>query len=502
MQDKLKYYMKAGYAGLNVVTHEEQRAERVISDAAKELGFGLFAWSVTNGLVRVEDDGAIADTQEPMAMLEAVKALPKRTVIVLRDFHLFLEDKNPVLMRKLKDTLMAGKTSNKPLVIVSCRACLPKELEKEITLIEFSLPDAEELRPVLQNIAESAGITLNGNTEEILRAAGGCTTTEAENAFALSVAQKNDIVPAIVYREKCQTVKKNGVLEVIESDIGAKDIGGLQCLVEWVKQRKGAFTKEARAYGLPMPKGFLTIGIPGCGKSLLAKATANVLGVPLLRLDAGRIYGSLVGESESNIRSVITVAEAVAPCVLFIDEMEKALAGSKSSGSTDGGTTSRVFGTILQWMNDKTKPVFVCATANDISGMPPELLRKGRWDEIWFVDLPNDEERDEIWKIHIAKNRMGNSRKPKNFDIGKLVEATIGWTGSEIEALFVESLFFAFDKGKEPTTDMMIDLSKRTVPLSKTMGTQIEQLRDWCKNRARLASEPVSTAKAARSIVK
>ena len=266
-------------------------------------------------------------------------------------------------------------------------------------------------------------------------------------------------------------------------------------------KRRRAFTAEARKYGLPIPKGELTIGIPGCGKSLGARATARVLGVPLLRLDASKLFGSLVGESERNLRAAIATAEAIAPCVLWIDEIEKGFSGGKSSGSTDGGTSARVLGTFLQWLQDKSAAVYLYATANDVSQLPPEFLRKGRWDEIWFVDLPTVAERVAIWKIQIAKY----GRQPADFDCEMLARMTDGFTGAEIEALFREALFAAFDGDKlnppEPTDLLVSQLSSQVVPLSKMMSAEVDALREWANGRARRASATdIHPAKGRRKI--
>ncbi len=254
------------------------------------------------------------------------------------------------------------------------------------------------------------------------------TTTEAENAGALSVVETGRLNAPVIAREKAQAVKKNGLLELVEAQESLDSIGGLDVLKEWLLKRREAFTPRAMEYGLPTPKGVLMLGIPGCGKSLTAKATASVFGVPLLRLDAGRIFAGLVGQSESNLRSVIQTAEAIAPCVLWLDELEKGLSGSKSSGSTDGGTSARVFGSLLSWMQEKKSPVFIVATANDVSQLPPELLRVGRWDQLFFIDLPTREEREVIWPLQIAKY----GREPETFDLPQLARATEGFTGSEI----------------------------------------------------------------------
>jgi SpoVK/Ycf46/Vps4 family AAA+-type ATPase len=320
----------------------------------------------------------------------------------------------------------------------------------------------------------------------LIDAARGLTTTEAEDAFALSVVECGELNPVVIAREKAQAVKKNGLLELIETGESLASIGGLDLLKDWLLKRREAFTPRAKQYGLPMPKGVLMLGIPGCGKSLTAKATASVFGVPLLRLDAGRIFAGLVGQSESNLRAVIQTAEAIAPCVLWIDELEKGFAGSRSSGSTDGGTSSRVFGSFISWMQEKRSPVFIVATANDVSQLPPEMLRKGRWDELFFVDLPTREEREAIWNIQIAKF----NRDAGGFDIRQLAKATDSFTGSEIEQVFIEALYRAFEQEQEPTDLTIGTVLVDFVPLSKLMGESMTVLRTWAKGRARPATTP------------
>jgi SpoVK/Ycf46/Vps4 family AAA+-type ATPase len=314
---------------------------------------------------------------------------------------------------------------------------------------------------------------------------------EAENAFALSVVKAKTIDPVIVASEKAQAVKKNGLLEIIETKETLESIGGLDVLKDWLLKRQQAFGNRAKEYGLPTLKGLLITGIPGTGKSLTAKATAKVFGIPLLKLDAGRIFAGLVGQSEANLRSVIQTAEAIAPCVLWIDEIEKGFAGTKSSGSTDGGTSSRVFGSFISWMQEKTKPVFIVATANDVSQLPPEILRKGRFDELFFVDLPNQAEREAIWSIQISKY----GRDPRDFDLVQLARMTEGLTGSEIEAVFVEALFDGFDGGKEPGDLTIASVMTGFVPLSKLMAEPIEGLRRWSKGRAKCATTQHESSK-------
>jgi len=478
-------YLRAGYPGIYLVSSEEARVEAELKAVAETLEYGLYAWSVTEGLVEA-DNGKVRGAQDPIQVLGLIDELPENSLVVLRDFHQFLEEANPVLTRALKDKLRIGKAKGKSILILGCRLALPPELEREIVVVHFALPGKDVLGVVLDEIAASGKQDKpeSEQRELLLDSACGLTTTEAENAFALSIVESSSLSPQIVAREKANEVKKNGLLEVCGAAASLESIGGLDLLKAWLLQRKDAFSQEAVAYGLPSPRGLLIVGIPGTGKSLTAKATAAVLNRPLLKLDAGRLFAGLVGQSESNLRSVIATVEAIAPCVLWIDEIEKGFSGSRSSGVTDGGTAGRVFGTFLSWMQDRTTPVLVVATANDISQMPPELLRKGRFDELFFIDLPNQEEREAIWRIQIAKYR----RTPGKFDVAQLAKATEGLTGSEIEQAFVDALYDAFNRREEPSDlNIAIQLTE-LVPLGKVMAEQIQGLRHWAKGRARPAS--------------
>jgi len=294
-----------------------------------------------------------------------------------------------------------------------------------------------------------------------------------------------------VFAEKQQIIRKNGLLEYYATQETFANVGGLSVLKEWLSKRAVAFTAEARDFGLPPPKGILMLGVQGCGKSLCAKAVSSLWQLPLLRFDMGRMFGSLVGSSEENVRRAIAVAESVAPAILWVDEIDKAFAGSQGSGSTDGGTTARVFGTFLTWLSEKTAPVFVVATANDISQLPPELLRKGRLDEIFFVDLPAPEERAAIFRIHLLKR----GRDPAKFDLVALAEASRDFSGAEIEEAIISALFDAFYAKEHLATALVLVALAQTVPLAKTMDEQINRLRSWTEGRARNAS----VAKAAES---
>jgi ATP-dependent 26S proteasome regulatory subunit len=498
MREKITRYIRAGYAGLYLVSHEEPRVESELKAVAAELEHELFAWSITEGLIHTIK-GTVRECNEPLEVLAAAADLPENSILLLRDFHLFFDEPNPVLVRKLKDVIREARTNGKTIAVLGCRIVIPPELERELTVVEFSLPGAEQLGTVLRGISESAEISPPAAAlkTELIDAARGMTTMEAENACSLSVVETGGLNAAVIAREKAQVVKKNGLLELVETQASLDSIGGLDVLKDWLLKRREAFTPRAAEYGLPTPKGVLMLGIPGCGKSLTAKATASVFGVPLLRLDAGRIFAGLVGQSESNLRSVIQTAEAIAPVVLWIDELEKGFAGSRSSGATDGGTSSRVFGSFISWMQEKSSPVFIVATANDVSQLPPEMLRKGRWDELFFVDLPTREERQAIWQIQVAKYR----RQPEGFDLAQLAKATDGFTGSEIEQVFVEALYRAFDQDSEPTDLTIGEVLVDFVPLSRLMAEQLTGLRTWAKGRARPATTTVALGKGRKLVV-
>jgi len=488
MQTQLTTYLRAGYPGLAVISSEEARAEAEIAAACATVKRHLHAWSSTEGLVDIQD-GRVTQCPDPLEVLQLLDGLfasdSPRHVVLLRDLQLHLDQTDPLLIRRIKDTLRVAKANGHALILLGCRLNLPPELEHEITHVDFSLPDATQLGKVLDGILKSAKLKAPNAAirEAALQSALGLTTTEAENAFALSAVETEGIDHLIIAREKAHTLKRNGLVEVVAASSLA-DIGGLGLLKDWLNRRSSAFGASAKAYGLPAPKGLLIVGIPGTGKSLTAKATAGAFGLPLLRLDMGCVFGGVVGQSEANLRSVIQTAEAIAPCVLWIDEIEKGFSGSKSSGSTDGGTSSRVLGSFLSWMQEKTAPVFVVATANDVSQLPPPFLRKGRFDEMFFVDLPDAQERTQIWDIVIK--RYG--RRPADYDTVVLSRAGSQFTGAEIEAVFIDALHEAYSDGREPKANDIVEAMTRCVPLAQLMDGEIASLRHWAKGRARQAA--------------
>lgn len=486
MKEQIINYIKAGYPGLFIQSTEDNRVRKEIRDIAAKIKYRLYSWSFTSGLLDVETGKNIA-TEDPMELFDGIKDMNSKCIILMQDFHMLIEDPNPVLYDKIKKVLHHNKTTAKVLIGYGCRQTLPPELEKEFAFIEFDLPNRESLEEILRNCCTAAKYKLPIPKEraEVIDAATGLTSVEAENAFALSlVTKEKKLDPVKIANEKAQIVKKSGLLEIVQTNEDLSTIGGLDYLKDWLINRKNAFTTEARTYGLPLPKGILIVGIPGTGKSLTAKAVAGLLKRPLLKLDIGKLFGGLVGQSEGNLRSAIKTIEAVSPCILMIDEIEKSFSGTKSSGTTDGGTSARVFGTWLNWMQEKTSPVFIVATANDVSALPPEMLRAGRFDQMFFTDLPTKKEREAIWKIQIAKHK----RKPETYNVKTLANNTNTYTGAEIEQIFIDSLYSGFAKKTEPTMNMINKSIKDTVPLSITMKREITALKEWAKDKARPAS--------------
>ncbi|MGL6282671.1 MAG: stress-responsive protein Ycf46, partial [Microcoleaceae cyanobacterium] len=355
-------------------------------------------------------------------------------------------------------------------------------------------PDMKEMGLVLgKHLEKAKGRRLTADTKEkLIKAALGLTKDEAEKVYRKAQVTSGRLTEEeveIVLSEKKQIIRRNGILEYIEEDETIDAVGGLEELKNWLKQRSNAFTERAREYGLPQPKGMLILGIPGCGKSLIAKTTSRLWGLPLIRLDMGRVYdGSMVGRSEANLRNALKTVESISPAILFIDELDKAFAGSGGSADSDGGTSSRIFGSFLTWMQEKTSPVFVMATANRIERLPGEFLRKGRFDELFFVDLPNKEERKDIFYIHLSKRR----REIDRFDLEQLAVVSEGFSGAEIEQAVIAAMYEAFAQDREFTQLDIIAAIKSTLPLSKTMTEQVTALRDWARQRARPAATAIA----------
>ena len=493
MKQKLDIYIRARYPLLWMVTPEEERALHEIEELATAQRKRLLLWSITNGVVNPALPKRVDTTKrDPLALLKAIQEEQEPGLWVLRDFHPFLKD--PTVVRRLREVAFSLKTSPKTVILLGPVLNIPTELEKEITVVDFDLPDAPRLERLLDGIIETAeekGIKVNLDRRQrgrLVQACLGLTENEAENAIAKAIIQAGDRLDGdaveAVTAEKQQIIRKSGLLEFHASQERLRNVGGLETLKEWLRKRVRAFSDEARAFGLPEPKGILLVGVQGCGKSLVARAVANSWRLPLLRLDVGRLFSSLVGSSEENLRNAIRVAESIAPVVLWVDEIEKGFSGVGSSNVSDAGTAARVFGSFITWLQEKQAPVFVIATANDVSQLPPELVRKGRFDEIFFVDLPDAEERAEIWRIHLLKR----NRDPAAFDLHTLAMASDGLSGAEIEQAVIAGLYEAFDQGRPLKMEDLLNVLQETIPLSTMMQEQIQALREWAHQRARPAS--------------
>jgi hypothetical protein len=499
LAQEIETLIRARYPILYIVTGEETRVEAMLTDIARNRLKKLYEWSYTTGLVPAgtsiqAQKHRNAATRDPLVALDQVIDQVEPAIFVFRDFHPFLTKSNFAVIRKLKEIALHLKNSYKTIVLVSPIQEIPPELDKEITVLSFPLPDRAELGDLLDRIVDDVKqfrqvvIDLDAAARDrLLSAALGLTLNEAENVFAKIIVKDErlggDDVNE-VFAEKQQIIRKSGLLEYCATDESFNQVGGLGILKDWLDKRSIAFSREARDFGLPPPKGILLLGVQGCGKSLCAKAVSSLWQLPLLRFDMGRMFGSLVGSSEENVRKAIAVAESVAPAILWVDEIDKAFAGSQGSGSTDGGTTARVFGTFLTWLSEKTAPVFVVATANDISQLPPELMRKGRLDEIFFVDLPAEEERAGIFAIHLERR----GRPAVGFRLPELVAASKEFSGAEIEQAIISALYDAFSEGRPLATEHILEALSQTVPLSKTMDEQLARLRTWAEGRARHAS--------------
>jgi AAA+ superfamily predicted ATPase len=497
-RDQIELLIRARYPILYLVSWEETRVRDLVMEIAKKRNKKIFEWSVTAGIAPAgtavqSEKGRSPATRDPLVALDHIIEQMEPALYVLHDFHPFLQKNNYAVIRRLKEIAIHLRNSFKTVIIVSPVLEIPPELEKEITVVDVPLPALPELSSLLDRIVkevnEAQKIAINlppPDREALLKAALGLTLTEAENVFAKIIVQDGRLDAGDVtqvFAEKRQVLRKTGLLEYYESQEEFGHVGGMENLKEWLKKRQAALSDKARDFGLPPPRGVLLLGVQGCGKSLCAKAVSALWRLPLLRLDVGKMFGSFVGSSEENMRRAIRIAESVAPAVLWVDEIDKALAGSGGSASTDGGTTARVFGTLLTWLSEKTAPVFVIATANDISQLPPELLRKGRFDEIFFVDLPTDEERKDIFRIHLTRR----GRAEKKFDIASLSASSKGFSGAEIEQAIVAGMFDAFSSGRELETGDVTKELAATVPLSKMMEEGLAKLRAWADGRARPA---------------
>jgi SpoVK/Ycf46/Vps4 family AAA+-type ATPase len=500
MQEELSILIRSQYPLIYLITSEEDRAEQdVLRIAERERPHRrVFSWSLTRGVVEYGQGGGTPQqgTVPPQQALDFAIRQRDPGVFIFKDLHPFLNQGGSAeVVRWLRDAVASFKGTDKSIILMSPIQEVPIELEKEVVTLDFSLPTLSELNDVLSRQLSQVRSPKKLSTdarEKLLKATLGLTRDEAEKVYRkayVTTGQLTEDEVDIVLSEKKQLIRRNGILEYIEDDQTIASVGGLDELKHWLHQRSNAFTERAREYGLPQPKGMLILGVPGCGKSLIAKTTARLWGLPLLRLDLGRVYdGSMVGKSEANLRNALKTAESISPAILFIDELDKAFAGSAGSADSDGGTSSRIFGSFLTWLQEKTSPVFVMATANRVERLPGEFLRKGRFDEIFFVDLPSPEERADIFRIHLSKRRHDIAR----FDLEQLANVCDGFSGAEIEQAIVAAMYEAFAQDREFTQLDIIAAMKSTQPLSKTMTEQVSALRDWARQRARPAAAAIA----------
>ncbi|HEU4615835.1 MAG TPA: AAA family ATPase [Kofleriaceae bacterium] len=489
--------IRARYSLIWITTPEEERVEESLKKLAVEREMRLEVWSITEGFKTLANGQGTRDVKDPMKAIDHVMRSEGKALFVLRDFHPFL--KEPAVVRRLRDAARELRNTRKTLAIMSPVTKVPPELEKSISaILDWDLPNRQEIetaaRKVIPSLPAATQQVIESDPtfmERVVEGALGLTLVEAENVFAKSAVRTHTFDLETILEEKKQIIRKSGLLEYYEHREEFSDVGGMEILKDWLIKRRNAFSSRARDFGLPLPKGILLIGVPGTGKSLTAKAVGALWQMPLLRLDVGKIFAGLVGSSEENIRMVIKTAEAIAPAILWIDELEKGFSGTQSSGQTDGGTTSRVFGTFITWLQEKTTPVFVIATANNVHQLPPELLRKGRFDEIFFCDLPDREDRGQILDIHLRKK----NRDPGQFDMDKLIDATVDFSGAELEQAVIAALYDAFDSGNDLTTEGLLKTVGDIVPLAITMREMIESMREWARTRARMASSRAKVPK-------
>ena len=499
---KIKDMLKAYYPVLYLTSYEYDRTKQKIEGIVNILRsenkkLRLYNWNCVDGLrliegvtpspVRNKDGEEIVEPEETLKYILNDRESSK-DIFVLEDFNNYIEEENVKFY--IRSIAEKARHTNTHAIVLSAVYKLPIELEKYVTVLNIPLPDRGDMEKTLGVVERQCKINLTVEMRNrMVDAALGMTSMEADLAFCLA-AVKDDLGPNAPYTvssEKEQIIKKSGILDYFPKNESLKDVGGMDILKDWLFKRQKAYEKKARDFGLQEPKGLLLLGVPGCGKRLTAKSIASFWNMPLLRLDIGKVYQGLVGSSEDNIRKAIATAEAVAPCVLWIDEIEKGLNGVQSSGSTDGGVTSRIFSTILTWMQEKTSPVFVVATAINFNLLPPELLRKGRFDEIFFVDLPNQKELVNLFSIHLKKK----GQDPYHYPMEMLGKKTEGFNGAEIEECIKEAMFAAYVEAPDNPkllSKHLVDAILKTVPLSTTMREQIAAQRNWAVTRAKNAS--------------
>jgi ATPase family protein associated with various cellular activities (AAA) len=480
----LKALIQSRHPIITIDTVEEERVDNLLGIVASDLHMPLFTWTVTHGLQRTGGENAVYGTTNPQMLVRHLVTLTARGIFHLKDLHAHLGD--ATVVRGVRDIARAFAKSGSTAVISGGSIHLPAELAREAVPFALHLPDHDELQQLVHQILRTLNrqhelsVTLGPDgMESLLQALSGLTLNQARQAVAWAVLDDNaltgDDIPRLL-RRKGDAVREEGLLEFYPPEDNTFQLGGLERLKAWLERARVGFTPEARALGLPPPRGILIVGVQGCGKSLAAKAIARTWKQPLLKLDAARLYDKFIGESERNLRKALDFAEAIAPCILWIDEVEK---GFASGGEADGGLSQRMLGSFLTWLQERDASVFVAATANDVLALPPELLRKGRFDEIFFVDLPDASSREEIFRIHLALRRQD----PSKFNFGTLVAASDGFSGAEIEQAITAGLYRALHDQQPMTDAMLCEEMRGTQPLSVARREDVQRLRETARGR-------------------
>ena len=490
--DELTVLLKARYPIIYISSIEEERVEYTLRKHIKTtLNRSIYSWDFIDGYINNPTNEGFGK-RNPLQALELIEKLTSETpaVFLLKDFNLFLND--IAISRKLRNVNRILKLQPKTIIILGSEASIPKELQDLITIIQFHLPNQEEINYELKRLIKVLNITIENNLfENLSQACQGLSLERIRRVLSKIIATYKDInndSVTILLSEKKQIISQTEILEYWSVNEKIGNIGGIRNLKQWLKKREKSFGTQAENYGLPTPRGLLLIGIQGTGKSLTAKAIASEWQLPLLKLDVGKLFGGIVGESESRLRQMIDLAQTLAPCILWIDEIDKAFSNNESKG--DSGTSNRVLGTFISWLSEKTKPVFVVATANNISVLPIEILRKGRFDEIFFLDLPTIDEREEIFRIHVKQFRP---KTWQSFNYEKLAQLSDSFSGAEIRQSIIEAMYQGFYEQREFTTNDICLALREIIPLAQIEDKQTTKLQNWATSgRIRLASSNLS----------
>jgi SpoVK/Ycf46/Vps4 family AAA+-type ATPase len=526
--ERLKILIDSSTPIIVMETVEEMRAVQLVREASSPLNLAVFEWSIASGLVKCGSGAsgisteakfpgaarsslhppdeatanAIYNSREPAQALGTLEGITVEAVFILKDFHRHMED--PVVVRRLRDVGQKFSTNRKTVVITAPALNVPSELASLVEFVELPLPDKARLRQILDEVWGRVGAsrTLRKTIDAdglnaVINNLRGLTEEEADRAISQALVTRYGLVPETVtdvLAAKKDLLQHSGMLDFVDASENMAAVGGLENLKNWLAQRRGSWEEAAQQFGLEPARGVIILGVQGCGKSLCARAVAGEWNLPLVKFDTAAIYDKFIGETEKRIQKVFRVAEGLAPCVLWIDELEKVFAGSgPDSASVDAGVSSRILASFLSWMQDRCAPVFVAATCNNISALPPELIRKGRFDELFFVDLPNQSERKQIFAIQLSKRK----RNPAEFDLERVAAAATGFSGAEIDAAVQSALYAAYSAKQQLTTQNLLDVLSKTVPLSTTRAEEIQAQRDWARERAVAASAAGSRAETA-----